>query len=87
MKPDDEFRAAARILRPLGKTGEPLVTVQLAPAAVEGIAELLDAFAEWAREYPEMAHDHDRPACDDYACDVMGRGIGLARLLHGGQPR
>lgn len=79
--PAEAFAAAVRKLRPYGQTGEPLVTVQLAPAAVEGIAELLDAFAEWAREYPEMAHDHDRPACEDYACDVMGRGIALARLL------
>ena len=77
----DDFAAAARKLRPLGQTGEPLVSVQLSPSAVEGVAALLDAFAEWAREYPEMAHDHDRPACDDYACDVMGRGIALARLL------
>ncbi|MFF7190537.1 hypothetical protein ACFZAR_36200 [Streptomyces sp. NPDC008222] len=79
--PADEFAAAVRKLRPFGQTGEPLVSVQLSPAAVERVAELLDAFAEWAREYPEMAHDHDRPACDDYACDVMGRGIALARVL------
>lgn len=80
-QPDTAFTSAVRKLRPFGQTGEPLVTVQLSPTAVEHLAELMDAFAEWAREYPEMAHDHDRPACDDYACDVMGRAIALARLL------
>lgn len=79
--PADAFAAAVRKLRPFGQTGEPLASVQLSPAAVEHVAELMDAFAEWAREYPEMAHDHDRPACDDYACDVMGRSIALARSL------
>jgi hypothetical protein len=85
MTPAEELRTAASTLRPLGQTGEPLVAIQFSPAAVEQVAQLMDAFTDWAREYPEMAHDHDRPACDDYACDVMGRSIALARAINGVQ--
>jgi hypothetical protein len=53
------------------------------PGVGIALAEWMDAMAVWAREYPEMAHDHDRPACEDYACDVMGRGIALARQILG----
>lgn len=87
MLPADELAAAARFLRPSSPTvASHTVAVRLHPAVVEALEELLNATAEWAREYPEMAHDHGRPACDDYACDVMGRSINLARLINGGQP-
>jgi hypothetical protein len=55
--------------------------------AAEPLDQLLDALTDLAREYPQLAHDHNRPACDDYACDVMGRAITLARAINaGGQP-
>jgi hypothetical protein len=56
------------------------------PGVGKALTELLDAAADMAGAYPEMAHDHDRPACDDYACDVMGRSIALARTLNRSQP-
>lgn len=55
------------------------------PGVGLALGELLDAAAGLARAYPEMAHDHDRPACDDYTCDVMGRALALARAINGGQ--
>lgn len=83
----DELRAAVRRLNPSSPTvAQHTVAVRLAPAVTEAVAQLLDTFTEWAREYPEMAHDHDRPACDDYACDVMGSALALARAINGGQP-
>jgi len=82
--PADELAAAARRLHPSSQTvAAHTVAVHLHPSVVEALEELLAATAEWAREYPEMAHDHDRPACEDYACDVMGRGIALARAING----
>ena len=48
------------------------------------LADWLQAAADMAEAYPEMAHDHDRPACEDYACDVMGRAIETARVVLGG---
>lgn len=68
----DELRtAAAEMRRWPGSAAEPL-------------AHLLDATANFAADYPEMARDHDRKTCDDYACDVMGRGIALARAINAG---
>lgn len=87
MSPADELAAAARLLHPSSPTvASHTVAIHLHPAVVEALEGLLTATAEWAREYPEMAHDHDRPACEDYACDVMGRSIALARQINGGQP-
>lgn len=87
MNPADELRTAARRLRPSSQTvAQHTIAVRLHPAVIEAIEQLLDATAEWAREYPEMAHDHDRPACEDYACDVMGRALAVARQINtGGQ--
>lgn len=83
MTPADQLTAAARRLRPSSQTvAHHTVTVHLHPAVVEALAELLDATGEWARAYPEMAHDHDRPACEDYACDVMGRALAVARAVN-----
>ena len=71
--PADELRAAATTMRGFhGRASEPL-------------AQLLDAAADLATAYPELAHDHDRPACDDYTCDLMGRAIDAARAINGGQ--
>ncbi|MFJ3923049.1 hypothetical protein [Streptomyces sp. NPDC090022] len=55
------------------------------PGVGTSLAELLAATADFAAAYPEMAHDHDRPACDDYACDVMGRALAVARTILGTQ--
>jgi len=55
----------------------------LHPGVGAALADWLDTAADMADAYPEMAHDHDRPACDDYACDVMGRAVDLARQLLG----
>lgn len=54
--------------------------------AAKPLAELLDATADFAAAYPEMAHDHDRHTCDDYACTVMGRALATARAINGAQP-
>lgn len=87
MNPADELRTAANKLRPSSPAvAAHTVAIRVHPAVSEALKELLDATAAWAREYPEMAHDHDRPACEDYACDVMGRSIALARAINGGQP-
>lgn len=43
--------------------------------------QLLVAGAEMAQEYPELAEDHDRDACDDYACSLMGAVVGLTEEL------
>lgn len=51
------------------------------PAVGTTVADLLTAAADLADAYPEMAHDHDRPACEDYACDLMGRAIETARAI------
>lgn len=74
----EELRAAEERVR----MGDPRIDI-----AVRGpLRDLLDAMADLADDYPEMAHDHDRPACDDYACNVMGRGIDLARTINGSRP-
>lgn len=73
LTPAQELRAAAERVR---------TNPQIADAALAAaLAALLGATADWAAAYPEMAHDHDRPACDDYACDVMGRAIDTARTV------
>ncbi|MFF3620023.1 hypothetical protein [Streptomyces sp. NPDC002467] len=56
------------------------------PGVGAALAELLAAATRLAAAYPEMAHDHDRPACDDYACDVMGAALAVARAILGSQP-
>ncbi|TMU98075.1 hypothetical protein [Streptomyces sp. DASNCL29] len=45
------------------------------------LAELLDTAAAMAEEYPELARDHDREVCEDYACGLMGATLALARQL------
>lgn len=85
MTPAEELRSAARRLTPSSPAvAHHTVAVQLHPSVVDALEQLLNATSEWARQYPEMAHDHDRPACEDYACDVMGRSIALARAINGG---
>ncbi|MFF4479485.1 hypothetical protein ACFY1A_21035 [Streptomyces sp. NPDC001520] len=47
------------------------------------LAGLLDTAGAMAKEYPELAHDHDREACDDYACALMGATLAVARQILG----
>lgn len=82
--PADQLRTAAAKLRPSSPPGAAhTVAVRLAPGIVDAAADLLDAAARMATAYPEMAHDHDRPACDDYACDLMGAALAVARQILG----
>ena len=84
--PADELKAAVRKLRPSSPTvATHTVAVRLHPAVVEAVAELLEAAEDMAHDYPDLARDHDRPTCDDYACDVMGRAIAVARAINGGE--
>lgn len=55
------------------------------PGVGKALADHLEALADLAAAYPEMAHDHDRPGCQDYTCDVMGSGIALARQINTGR--
>ena len=73
MTPTDELRVAAAEIRARWDGGP----------APEATAALLDSAAELAANYPELACDHDRPACDDYTCDLMGRALALARAING----
>jgi hypothetical protein len=66
-----------------GRTQASVARADMHPTVGAALADWLDAMAVWAREYPEMAHDHDRPACEEYACDVMGSGIAFARQILG----
>ena len=62
---------------------EPLRRYEHYFESAEPIAALLDSAAELAASYPDLARDHDREACDDYACDLTGRSIAVARALNG----
>ena len=53
------------------------------PDVAREFADLLTAAADMAAEYPDLARDHDRPACDDYACGVMGHALAVARAILG----
>ncbi|MFD5508981.1 hypothetical protein ACFWIB_14560 [Streptomyces sp. NPDC127051] len=92
MTPAEELEAASRALKESteGRHAGAVSTVAALIRARGDVAALLDAATRLATAYPEMAHDHDRAACDDYACDVMGRAINLARVINGqpdGSPR
>lgn len=59
----------------------------MGPNVGAATVELLDAAAGMAADYPDLARDHNRPACDDYACNLMGAALTLARAINtGGQP-
>ncbi|MEU7293348.1 hypothetical protein AB0A76_09110 [Streptomyces exfoliatus] len=44
---------------------------------------LLDAAAALVDAYPELGDDHDREACDDYACDLVAATLAVARQILG----
>ncbi|WP_420032287.1 hypothetical protein ACN2WE_05340 [Streptomyces sp. cg28] len=75
MTPAEEITAAEERVR----MGDQRIDIALRGA----LRDLLDAAADLARAYPEMAHDHERGACEDYACDVMGRALDFARAING----
>ncbi|MFK0124922.1 hypothetical protein ACIQSP_16595 [Streptomyces nigra] len=52
------------------------------PGVGTALADSLDSAAELAASYPDLAREHDRAACDDYACDLMGRSLALARAVN-----
>ncbi|MCB5168026.1 hypothetical protein LG634_24765 [Streptomyces bambusae] len=56
------------------------------PGVGTALAELFDAAADLATAYPVLAHDHYRPACDDYTCDLMCRVAAAARAVLGAGP-
>ncbi|MFE9855531.1 hypothetical protein [Streptomyces sp. NPDC005780] len=81
MTPAEELTAAAfQIRNPFHLPGLKVgIDYELGLA----LADWLGAAARMAAAYPEMAHDHDRPACEDYACDVMGAALVVARQVLG----
>ncbi|MFI8360747.1 hypothetical protein ACIGD1_11365 [Streptomyces sp. NPDC085612] len=64
-----------------GEAGE--LAAAMHPGVGAALAGLLTAATRLATAYPEMAHDHDRPACDDYTCDLMGAALAVAREILG----
>lgn len=52
------------------------------PGVGAALADSLDSAAELAASYPDLARDHNRAACDDYACDLMGRSLAVARRIN-----
>ena len=59
----------------------------MGPTVGHAVVGLLNAAAAMAVDYPDLARDHDRAACDDYACNLMGAALAVARAINtGGQP-
>ncbi|WP_338683886.1 hypothetical protein QD712_25680 [Streptomyces acidiscabies] len=56
------------------------------PGVGLALGELLVAASLLVAGYPELGDDHDREACDDFACDVIGRTLTLARQILGTTP-
>lgn len=76
--PADTLRTAEERVR----MGDPRIDVTLrGPMRI-----LLDTAAATLDVYPEMGDDHDREACDDFACDLVGSALDFARAILGDQP-
>ncbi|MFE0699144.1 hypothetical protein [Streptomyces sp. NPDC058872] len=75
MTPADELRAAEERLR----MGDHRIDINLR----NHLRTLLDTAADTVTAYPELGDDHDRDTCDDYACDLIGATLDLARALNG----
>lgn len=100
--PADELRAAATVLRtaadaaqaasPLPWTagddeGPPIPYIALMhPGVGHATVTLLDTAAAMVDIWPELGDDHDREACDDYACDLIAAALAVARAITGSQP-
>lgn len=86
--PADELRAAATRLGEHTWIGA--LTVSPAGAGLlrgrEPLVTLLDNAASMVDVWPELGDDHDREACDDYACDLIGAALDVARAINGSQP-
>ncbi|MFE3123705.1 hypothetical protein ACFXHD_09820 [Streptomyces hydrogenans] len=50
------------------------------------IAALLGTAADMVTAYPQMGDAHDRQICDDFACDLVGAALAVARAITGSQP-
>lgn len=83
--PADELRAAAKLLRERAAVGA--YTGTRAGAALlrahQPLRTLCDAAAAMVDVYPELGDDHDREGCDDYACDLIGATLAVARAING----
>lgn len=51
------------------------------PQVCLAVATSWRQMAEFAREYDEMAADHDRAKCEDYTCEAMGCAIESAKTF------
>lgn len=76
--PADELRAAEERVR----MGDQRIDISLRGE----LRTLLDTTAAMVDVWPELGDDHDREACDDYACDLIGAALAVARAINGSQP-
>ena len=53
----------------------------LHPQVCLAVAASWRQMAEFAREYDEMAADHDRSVCEDFTCEAMGLAIESAKTF------
>ncbi|MFB9485374.1 hypothetical protein ACFFSH_39340 [Streptomyces filamentosus] len=76
--PADELRAAEERVR----MGDQRIDISLRGE----LRTLLDTAAAMVDVWPELGDDHDREACDDYACELVGAALAVARAITGSQP-
>ncbi|MFI8254108.1 hypothetical protein [Streptomyces filamentosus] len=50
------------------------------------VAALLGTAADMVTAYPQMGDAHDRQICDDWACELVGAALAVARAITGSQP-
>ncbi|MFC7929146.1 hypothetical protein [Streptomyces cinereoruber] len=55
----------------------------MGPDVGQHLADLLGSAVSFLADYPDLGIDHDRQACDDYACDLVGHALAVARALNG----
>ena len=53
------------------------------PGVGTALADWLDSAASLVTGYPDLGADHDRGACDDFACDLVGHALAVARAILG----
>lgn len=74
--PADELRAAEERVR----MGDRRIDISLRGQ----VTELFKTAADMVTAYPQMGDAHDRQVCDDFACDLVGHALAVARVLNGG---
>ncbi|MFB7866976.1 hypothetical protein [Streptomyces sp. NPDC056069] len=86
--PADTLRAAGARLQSSHFVGVRAKTGNVAALlrARAEIAHLLDVASDMVTAYPQMGDAHDRQVCDDFACDLVGRALTVARAILGEQP-